>query len=147
MEAMKHNPQFYTDEPESNLSKSLEDYLEVIFVIGRVKGAVRSIEVAEFLHYSKPSVSHAVKLLKKENYLTVDREGFLNLTDRGKIIAGKVYERHRVLTHFLISIGVKEKQAEQDACKIEHIISEESFSRLKSFLTEHLKNELQEDEK
>lgn len=108
------------------------------YKIGRVKGTVRSVDVAEFLHYSKPSVSNAVKLLKKGKYLTVDKDGFLVLTDSGKMVAGKVYERHRVLTYFLISIGVDEKLAEQDACKIEHIISEESFSKLRAFLKKQM---------
>jgi len=142
LEAMKNNPGLYADEPSPKLSKSLEDYLEVIFVIGRVKGTVRSVDVAEFLHYAKPSVSHAVKLLKKGKYLTVDKDGFLVLTDSGKMVAGKVYERHRVLTYFLISIGVDEKLAEQDACKIEHIISEESFSKIKEILEKQMGKEL-----
>lgn len=139
---MKNNPRLYADEPSLKLSKSLEDYLEVIFVIGRVRGAVRSVDVAEFLHYTKPSVSHAVKLLKKGKYLTVDKDGFLVLTDSGKMITGKVYERHRVLTYFLMSIGVDEKLAEQDTCKIEHIISEESFSKLKEALEKQMRENI-----
>lgn len=138
MEAMKSNSGLYADVPESKLSKSLEDYLEVIFVIGRVKGAVRSVDVAEFMHYSMPSISYAVKLLKKRNYLTVDRDGCLLLTDSGNAIAGNMYKRHRVLTYFLKSIGVEEKLAEQDACKIEHVIRKESFDKLQTYLEQAL---------
>lgn len=106
-------------------------YLETILVLLREKGAVRSLDVAEHMGFSKPSVSRAVGILKRGEYILVDRDGFITLTDSGMEIASKIYERHTLLTAFLIRLGVDEKTAAEDACKLEHNISDESFSTIK----------------
>lgn len=106
-------------------------YLETILVLLREKGAVRSLDVAEHMGFSKPSVSRAVGILKRGEYILVDRDGFITLTDSGMEIASKIYERHTLLTAFLIRLGVDEKTAAEDACKLEHNISDESFSAIK----------------
>ena len=103
-------------------------------------GNVRSIDIAHELSFSKPSVSVAMKNLRLNNYITVDENGYINLTDSGMAIAGKIYERHTFLTSFLISIGVDPETAAEDACKIEHVISSESFSALKKYLADNEKN-------
>lgn len=131
LDRMEQNPFLYQEEVEEKLSKSLEDYLEVIFVIGQVQGEVRCIDVAGFLHFSKPSISNAVKLLKKSGHLTKDSDGRLLLTPKGKAAAMKIYDKHQFMTSFFTSIGVEPQIAEQDACFIEHIISDESFYKLK----------------
>lgn len=109
-------------------------YLETILVLSQRQRYVRSIDVAEHMGYSKPSVSRAVSLLKQGEYITVDREGFLYLTDAGREVAEKIYERHTLLTELLISIGVDPEVAEADACRVEHDISDETFSKLKAHL-------------
>jgi Mn-dependent DtxR family transcriptional regulator len=116
------------------LHESAEMYLESIYLLCREKAQVRSIDVAEYMGYSKPSVSRAVGLLKKEEYLTVDKDGFLSLTPRGISVAEKIFERHTMLTRLLVSMGVDEKIASEDACKIEHVISDESFDAIKKYL-------------
>ena len=108
-------------------------YLETILVLSRKTGAVRSIDVGEYMGYSKPSVSRAIGLLKSGGYVTVGPEGFLHLTDSGQEVAEKIYERHRVLTEFLIRIGVDSATASEDACKIEHDISDISFEAIKRY--------------
>lgn len=113
------------------LLESGEMYLESILVLIKKKGTVRSIDVAEHLQYSKPSVSRAMGILKNNDYIVVDKDGSITLTESGRAIAEKIYERHTVLTAFLIGIGVDEAIASEDACKIEHIISEESFEAMK----------------
>ena len=113
------------------LRKSGEDYLEAILVLKKKKGMVRSADVARHLEVSKPSVCHAVATLKKGGFLLMDGDHFLHLTERGRIIAEKIYERHRFFTDRLIEAGVDPKTAETDACRIEHVISEETFCRLK----------------
>ena len=113
------------------LHASGEDYLEAILVIQKQKGMVRSIDVVRHLNLSKPSVSHAVSLLQTGGFLMVDEDHFLHLTDLGREIAEKIYERHCFFTEQLIAAGVDPKTAEADACRIEHIISDESFDRLK----------------
>ena len=116
------------------LQESGEMYLETILVLSQRQRYVRSIDVAEHMGYSKPSVCRAVSLLKQGEYITVDREGFLYLTDAGREVAEKIYERHPLLTELLISIGVDPAVAEEDACRVEHDISDETFAKLKEHL-------------
>ena len=113
------------------LRASGEDYLEAILVLQRQKGMVRSVDVARHLEVSKPSVCHAVATLRDGGFLTMDEDCSLHLTDVGREVAEKIYERHCFFTEQLIAAGVDPKTAEADACRIEHIISDESFSRLK----------------
>ena len=114
------------------LHASGEDYLEAILVLQRKKGMVRSVDVARHMDVSKPSVCHAVATLKDGGFLTVDGDFFLHLTDVGRETAEQIYEKHQFFTIQLIAAGVDPKIAEADACRIEHIISEESFQRLKA---------------
>ena len=114
-----------------NLQESGEMYLESIYVLSKENASVRSIDVVEYMNYSKPSVSRAIGLLKNGGYITVDRDGHLLLTEIGLEIAEKIYERHKLLTSFLVSLGVSEEVASADACKIEHVISDESFEAIK----------------
>lgn len=116
------------------LQESGEMYLEAIHVLSRNQTMVRSIDVSEYLGYSKPSVSRAVGLLKSGGYITVDRDGGLNLTESGREIAEKIYERHTLLTRLLVRVGVSEEVAAADACKLEHAISDESFQALKNYI-------------
>lgn len=113
------------------LGKSLEDYLETILVIQNQKGNVRSIDIANHMGFSKPSVTHATKELRKKEFLTMDSAGELHLTPKGKAIAEQVYEKHRFFTERLMEAGVDPSLAEHDACQIEHAISDESFFKLK----------------
>ena len=115
-----------------HLQESGEMYLETIFVLSQSSNCVRSIDVAERMGYSKPSVSRAMGLLKQGGYVVADKDGYLTLTDSGKEMAQKIFERHLVLTKFLTSMGVSQEVAAEDACKIEHVISEESFEALKA---------------
>ena len=115
-----------------HIQESGEMYLETIFVISKERDTVRSIDVAEHLGYSKPSVSRARGILKNGGYITMDAHGALTLTDTGREIAEKIYERHTFLTKFLMAIGVSEATASEDACKIEHVISDEAFDAMKS---------------
>ena len=117
-----------------HLQESGEMYLETIYVLSQIQPGVRSIDVAEHMGYSKPSVSRAVSLLKQGGYVTTDEDGFLTLTDAGYTAAQNIFERHTVLTRFLTSIGVSTETAAEDACKIEHVISQESFEALKAQL-------------
>ena len=113
------------------LYASGEDYLEAVLVLQRKQGMVRSVDRARHMGFSKPSISHAVGVLKNGGFLTVDDDGFLHLTVIGREIAEKIYERHLFFMEQLIAAGVDPKTAEADACRIEHIISDESFDRLK----------------
>ena len=115
------------------LQESGEMYLEAILVLSKNQGRVRSIDVSEYLGYSKPSVSRAVGLLKSGAYITVEDDGALILTDSGREIAEKIYERHTLLSELLVKMGVSEETAAADACKLEHAISDESFNAIKSF--------------
>ena len=108
-----------------------EDYLEAILVLHKKMGMVRSVDVARHMEVSKPSVCHAVAVLQEGGFLIMDEDHFLHLTEVGKEIAGKIYERHCFFTDRLIEAGVDPKTAETDACRIEHVISEETFCRLK----------------
>lgn len=115
-----------------DLGKSLEDYLETILILQKKSDMVLSVDVAGHMGFSKPSVSHAMKLLREKGFLNMGTDGSLHLTDSGKEIANRIYERHCFFTEHLMAIGVPCKQAEQDACQIEHVISEESFQILKN---------------
>ena len=114
-----------------NLHESGQMYLETILVLSNKIVHVRSLDVAEYMGFSKPSVSRAVGLLKNGGFLTVDEKGYLYLTDVGKELAKKIYERHNILTAYLQSIGVDADTAAQDACKMEHYISQETFEAMK----------------
>ena len=116
------------------LHESAEMYLETIYVLSEKTGAVRSIDVAEYMGYSKPSVSRAVGLLKKGGYLTMAPDGTLSLTDFGRETAQKIFERHTVLSRFLSLIGVDGETAANDACKIEHVISDETLLAIRNFI-------------
>ena len=113
------------------LHESAEMYLETIYVLSQQSSTVRSVDVAEYMGYSKPSVSRAVGLLKQGGYLTVDKEGFLSLTEQGLQVAQTIFERHTLLSRVLMALGVSEATALEDACKIEHVLSEETFEALK----------------
>ena len=113
------------------LYASGEDYLETILILHREMGMVRSVDVSRHMAVSKPSVCHAVAVLQEGGFLAVDGDHFLHLTEQGRIIAEKIYERHRFFTDRLIEAGVDPKTAEADACRIEHVISDETFHRLK----------------
>ena len=117
------------------LNRSGEDYLKTILILEEQNGSVRSVDVAERLHFSKPSVSKAMKLLQEGGYLEMNQEKRLHLTDLGKTAAESVYEKHAVLVEALLAIGVTSETAEKDACEIEHAISEEAFLRVKAFLS------------
>lgn len=116
------------------LQESGEMYLETILVLTKKMANVRSIDVVEHMGFSKPSVSRAIGLLKSGGFVSVDADGYLSLTDAGLDVATKIYERHNVITRLLISLGVDAEIAASDACKIEHDISDESLSAIKSFL-------------
>ena len=116
------------------LHESAEMYLETIYQLSLQQSSVRSIDVAEALNYSRPSVSRAVGLLKQDGYLEMDDDGFLKLTQLGKTTAEDIYERHTTLSAALMALGVDEKTAAEDACKIEHVISDESFAAVKAHL-------------
>ena len=122
-----------------HIQESGEMYLETIHVLSKKMGAVRSIDVCEYMGYSKPSVSRAMGILKSAGYIEVDRHGYITLTEDGLEIANKMYERHTLLTSFLTALGVDKETAVDDACKIEHHISAESFDAIKRFVEENKK--------
>ena len=119
-----------------SIQESGEMYLETILVLSKQNNHVRSIDVSEHMGYSKPSVSRAIGLLKNGGYVLADADGFLSLTDVGRELAEKIYERHTLLTEFLIKLGVSRETASADACKIEHDISDESFNAIKRYADE-----------
>lgn len=121
------------------MHESGEMYLETIYVLYQKNRDVRSIDVAEEMGFSKPSVSRGVSILKRDGYLTVDEKGYLELTDSGMDLAMKIYERHTILTKTLILLGVDEQTAAQDACKMEHVISDKTLEAFKKHLNEHIK--------
>lgn len=118
------------------LNESGEMYLESIYVLCKNGSSVRSIDVAEYMNFSKPSVSRAVGLLKKKGLITVDKDGYITLTTEGNKLAQNVFERHTIITKMLTALGVDENTAADDACRIEHVISPESFEAMKKFLEE-----------
>lgn len=117
-----------------NLLESGEMYLETVYRLSEEKKHVRSIDIAEYMGYKKPSISRAVSLLKSGGYLLMDEDGYLTLTESGLEIAKKIYERHTILTNLLVGLGVNRDVATEDACKIEHHISDESFEAIKRYL-------------
>lgn len=118
-----------------SLKESGEMYLESIYVLKQSKQSVRSIDVAEYMNFTKPSVSRAIGLLKKQGYIVVDKDGYISFTDNGAKIAENIYERHTVLTNILKAIGIDEKTAAEDACRIEHVISERTFDGIKEYFS------------
>ena len=117
-----------------NIQESGEMYLETILILTRTKGQVRSIDVAEYMSYSKPSVSRAMGLLKTGGYITMDKYGYITLTDSGYATASKILERHTFLSAILTRLGVDEQVAAGDACRIEHVISDQSFEAIKRYV-------------
>ena len=122
------------------MKESGEMYLETIYILLKNKSYVRSIDIAEYMNYSKPSVSRGVGLLKKNGYIAVDKTGYITLTDIGKKGAENIFERHMVLRQMLISLGVDKETASKDACKMEHIISEKTFMAMKKHIEFHHHN-------
>ena len=120
------------------MHESAEMYLETIYMLSLNSTCVRSIDVAEALNYSRPSVSRAVGLLKKDGYLLMDGEGFLTLTEEGRALAERIYERHTVLTAALEALGVDRETAAEDACKIEHDISDRTFDAIKAHMKTYM---------
>lgn len=117
-----------------NRFESKEDYLERILMLSEKHGTVRAIDIANDMNYSKPSVSIALKKLKNDGYILVDNNGSITLTEKGNLIAVEIYERHKIISSALIMIGVDEKIAKDDACRIEHDISNETFLQIKKFM-------------
>ncbi len=118
------------------IAESGEMYLETILVLSREKDMVRSIDICNHMGFSKPSVSRAVGILKKEEYILVSDDGSITLTDAGKALAEKIYDRHKVMTSVLLSLGVSSETAIEDACKMEHVLSDETFEAIKKYLNE-----------
>ena len=119
------------------LQESGEMYLETIYVLSLKSNAVRAIDVGEELGYSKPSVSRAMGLLKDDGYIVKDEDGFIKLTKAGAALAKRIYERHTVLTRLLINLGVDEKTASEDACRVEHYISDKTFNAIKAHMKKY----------
>ena len=118
-------------------NESAENYLETILILSKKRPVVRSVDIANELGFKKSSVSIAMKHLRENNHITVTEEGFIYLTDSGMEIAQMIYTRHEILSSFLVNIGVAKEIAEEDACKIEHVISAESFEALRNYLTKN----------
>ena len=120
------------------IKESAENYLETIYVLSKRLGEVRSVDVANELEYSKPSVSVAMKNLREHGYIQTSPDGYISLTEKGSDIAERMYERHTLITRWLVSLGVSEQTASEDACKIEHVLSAETFEAVKR----HAKGEI-----
>ncbi len=120
------------------IQESGEMYLETIYLLGQRNGHVRSVDISEHMGYSKPSVSRAVGLLKSGGYITVAHDGSIQLTETGSALAQKIYERHTVLCQLLTRLGVPQQIASEDACKIEHVISDQSFQAIKVYLEDKI---------
>ncbi len=119
---------------KDRIFESKENYLETILILHNRSGEVRSVDIASEMEFSKPSVSVAMKNLREEGCITVDKSGYITLTESGREIAERVYERHLLFTSWLISLGVPEDIAAEDACRIEHCLSEESFAAIKQYV-------------
>ena len=117
---------------QMEIHESAEDYLETILILKERSGQVRSIDIATEMNYTKPSISVAMKKLRENGYIEVDKDGFITLTASGYEIASNIYNRHKVLTDFFISLGVDQKVAAEDACKIEHDLSDETFEKIRT---------------
>lgn len=118
------------------LKPSGEMYLETIYVLSQEKTSVHSVDIAEHMGFSKPSVSRAVGILKNENYITIDSDGSITLTEEGYSLSRKIYERHTVLTKALTMLGIDADTASEDACKIEHVISDKTFEAIKKYMSD-----------
>ena len=114
-----------------SLKESGEMYLETIYILYKSKSSVRSIDVAEFMNFSRASVSRGMSLLKKQDFILMDKEGYITLTEKGIKTAEKIYERHTVISKMLMTMGIDQKTATEDACRIEHIISDKTFEAMK----------------
>ena len=123
------------------IQESAENYLETILMLKEEKGAVRSVDIARKMDFSKPSISRAMSLLRENGYITMDKEGLIDLTDAGMEIASRIYERHRFLSKWLVALGVSPETAAEDACRIEHDVSDETFQKIK----EHIAGKLPEE--
>ncbi|MFV0480078.1 MAG: metal-dependent transcriptional regulator [Anaerorhabdus sp.] len=119
------------------IQESAEMYMEAILVLSQKQDIVRAIDVGNYLSYSKPSVSRAMKSLKEEHYIVIDEHGRIQLTPKGETVAQGIYEKHRILGELFESIGVPEEIAHEDACKIEHVISDVTFEKLKQFFNKN----------
>ncbi len=126
--------------PDINSEKTTEDYLEAMLMIKKNKGYIRSIDVARHLGITKPSVTYTTKRLKEKGYITMDNDNYITITERGLEIAEKIYARHKILTDLFVRLGVPEDIAEEDACKIEHDISPETFNALCRHLETYREN-------
>ena len=122
-----------------SLKESGEMYLETIYVLCKSKSSVRSIDVAEYMNFSRASVSRGIGLLKKQDFILMDRDGYITLTDSGLKTAEKIYERHTVISKMLMAMGIDEKTATEDACRIEHVISDKTFEALKQHAEKYTK--------
>ncbi|MBE7021204.1 MAG: metal-dependent transcriptional regulator [Ruminococcaceae bacterium] len=122
------------------IKESAENYLETILVLSKKHGCVRSIDVANEMNFTKASISVAMKRLREDDYITVDKDGNIHLTGKGQEIAVNVYERHQLIAELLITLGVSEETAYKDSCKIEHDLSRESFEKIKEFYEKRLLN-------
>ena len=118
------------------IQESGENYLEMILMLKKEKGSVRSIDVAHALSVTQPSVSRAMSILRQAGHITMDEEGLLSLTASGREIAERIYERHRLLTEYLTALGVSPETAAQDACRMEHVISQESFDKIRAHVSD-----------
>ncbi len=116
------------------IQESAENYLETILMLKEEKGAVRSIDIARKMDFSKPSISRAMSLLRENGYITMDKEWLIDLTDAGMEIASRIYERHRLLSKWLVALGVSPETASEDACRIEHDVSDETFQKIKEHI-------------
>ena len=119
------------------LQESGEMYLETILILSKKNGSVRSVDISEYMGYSKPSVSRAVGLLKEGGLITVEKEGFIHLTDKGLSLAEKILNRHTILTELLVRMGISRETASNDACRIEHVISDETFEAIRNHMLTH----------
>ena len=117
--------------------ESAEDYLETILILKQERGMVRSVDIAQRMAYSKPSVSRAMGLLRQNQYIVMDKDGWITLTDAGLEIAQRIYERHRFISSWLVRLGVTPEVAAQDACRIEHDISTETFEKIRAYIEAH----------
>ncbi len=120
------------------IKESAENYLETILVLSQKHGSVRSIDIASEMEFTKASISVAMKRLRENEYIVVEKDGAIHLTDKGKDIAERVYERHQIIAKILIALGVGEETAYEDSCKIEHDLSNESFEKIKKYYENHI---------